>query len=54
MQNRYVESFKGRIGDECLNQNWFTNLDDARRIIIGWIEEYNEEREHGTLGMTPR
>lgn len=54
VQNCYVESFNGRMRDECLNQNWFTTIDDARRIITGWTEEYNEEREHGTLGMTPR
>lgn len=54
VQNCYVESFNGRMRDECLNQNWFTDLDEARRIITGWTEEYNEEREHGTLRMTPR
>jgi putative transposase len=54
VQNCYIESFNGRMRDECLNQNWFTDLDDARRIIIGWTEEYNQEREHGALGMTPR
>lgn len=54
VQNCYVESFNGRMRDECLNQNWFTTLDDARRIILNWTDEYNEEREHGALGMTPR
>lgn len=54
VQNCYVESFNGRMRDECLNQNWFTTLDDARRIILSWTNEYNEEREHGPLGMTPR
>ena len=54
VQNCYIESFNGRMRDECLNQHWFTDLDDARRIITDWTREYNEEREHGTLGMTPR
>lgn len=54
VQNCYVESFNGRMRDECLNQNWFTTLDDARQIILNWTNEYNEEREHGPLGMTPR
>lgn len=54
VQNCYVESFNGRMRDECLNQNWFTDLEDARRTIMAWTEEYNEEREHGPLGMTPR
>lgn len=54
VQNCYVESFNGRMRDECLNSNWFTDLDDARQRIIDWTREYNEEREHGSLGMTPR
>lgn len=53
-QNCYVESFNGRFRDECLNENWFTSLDDARRVIAAWMHDYNEVREHGTLGMTPR
>ena len=53
-QNCYVESFNGRFRDECLNENWFTSLADARRIIAAWMQHYNEEREHGSLGMTPR
>lgn len=54
VQNCYVESFNGRFRDECLNERWFTTLDDARRSITGWMQHYNEEREHGSLGMTPR
>lgn len=54
VQNCYIESFNGRFRDECLNENWFVSLDDARRIIAAWKRHYNEEREHGTLGMTPR
>jgi len=54
VQNCYVESFNGRFRDECLNENWFTSLTDARRIIAAWMHDYNEEREHGSLGMTPR
>ncbi len=54
VQNCYIESFNGRMRDECLNQHWFTDLADARGTITGWTKEYNEEREHGTLGMTPR
>lgn len=54
VQNCYVESFNGRMRDECLNQNWFTDLREARKIIMAWTEEYNEDREHGPLGMTPR
>lgn len=54
VQNCYIESFNGRMRDECLNQNWFTDADDGRRIITAWTDEYNDDREHGALGMTPR
>src|SRR5262249_6459784 len=54
VQNCFVESFNGRFRDECLNENWFTNLNAARTIINRWKEQYNEEREHGSLGgLTP-
>ncbi|HYS54656.1 MAG TPA: integrase core domain-containing protein, partial [Thermoanaerobaculia bacterium] len=34
--------------------HWYTDLADARRVITEWMREYNEEREHGTLGVMPR
>jgi len=49
MQNGHVESFNGRLRDECLNANWFVNLADARRKIEGWRQEYNAERPHSSL-----
>jgi len=53
-QNGYVESFSGKLRDECLNVNWFENLWDARRKIAAWRVEYNEERPHSSLGyQTP-
>jgi len=53
-QNGYVESFNGKLRDECLNVNWFENLWDARRKIAAWQQEYNEERPHSSLGyQTP-
>jgi integrase-like protein/TIR domain-containing protein len=45
-----VESFHGRLREECLNLSWFQNLFDARRKIAGWRKEYNEERPHSSLG----
>ena len=55
MQNGRVESFNGRMREECLNLNWFQNLFDARRKIAAWRTEYNEERPHSSLGYkTPR
>ena len=49
MQNGYVESFNGRFRDECLNENWFSNLADARMKIAEWKQDYNERRPHSSL-----
>ena len=49
-QNGRVESFHGRLRDECLTVSWFQNLFDARRKIAVWRIEYNEERPHSSLG----
>jgi putative transposase len=54
MQNGRVESFHGKLRDECLNVSWFRNLFDARRKIGAWRREYNEERPHSSLNyLTP-
>ena len=50
VQNAYVESFNGRLRDECLNANWFTSLRDARQKIERWRRDYNEQRPHSALG----
>lgn len=53
-QNAYIESFNGRLRDECLNENWFLNLHHARVLIEVWRREYNEERPKRVLGgLTP-
>ena len=49
MQNGHVESFNGRLRDECLNASWFTSLPDARRKIEAWRRDYNEQRPHSAL-----
>jgi len=55
MQNGHVESFHGKLRDECLNASWFGNLWDARAKIGAWRKEYNEERPHSSLGyVAPR
>jgi hypothetical protein len=54
-QNAHVESFHGRLREECLAVSWFQNLFDARRKIAAWRKEYNEERPHSSLGYrTPK
>jgi len=53
-QNAYVESFNGRLRDECLNEHWFMSLTHARTVIETWRREYNEERPKKSLGgLTP-
>lgn len=49
IENAYIESFNGRLRDECLNENWFINLNDARQKIENWRFEYNNERPHSSL-----
>jgi len=50
VQNAHVESFHGKLRDECLNASWFANLFEARRKIAAWRKEYYEERPHSSLG----
>jgi putative transposase len=50
MQNGYVESFNGKFRDECLNQHWFANLEEARAVIEAFRIDYNRERPHSVLG----
>jgi hypothetical protein len=49
MQNGHVESFHGRLRDECLNATWFRTLNDIRCTLAIWREEYNCERPHSSL-----
>jgi putative transposase len=54
MQNGFVESFNGRLRDECLNEHLFPNLNEARQIIEEWRIDYNTNRPHTSLnGLTP-
>jgi len=54
VENAFIESFNGRIRQECLNQHWFLDLDDARRTIEAWRISYNTNRPHsGIGGRTP-
>jgi len=54
VQNAFIESFNGKFRDECLNQSWYTNLEDARQVIEAWRVDYNTVRPHSSLGyLTP-
>jgi putative transposase len=50
VQNAFIESFNGRFRADCLNQNWFENLDSARKTIEDWRYEYNHDRPTKALG----
>lgn len=54
MENGYIESFNGKMREECLNEMWFTDLADARQRIEAWRLDYNTQRPHSALGyQTP-
>lgn len=54
VENAFIESFNGKFRDECLNENWFTSLEDAQEKIEAWRRDYNSKRPHSSLGnLTP-
>ena len=54
VENAYVGSFHDKMRAECLDQNWFTDLHDARGIISAWQDDYNTVRPHSSLQqLTP-
>ena len=53
-QNGHIESFNGKLRDECLNQEWFTSLLHARVVLQAWKNDYNTVRPHSALNyLTP-
>jgi putative transposase len=53
MQNGYIESFNGKFRDECLNEQWFESLPQARAAVGLWRKDYNEVRPHSSVGRIP-
>ncbi|WP_443027765.1 IS3 family transposase [Sphingopyxis sp. MWB1] len=49
-QNGFVESFNGRMRDELLNETLFFTIGQARTILARWVDDYNTERPHSSLG----
>ena len=49
-QNAFVESFNGRLRDECLNEELFSSMADARQKLATWQTDYNQFRPHTSLG----
>jgi putative transposase len=55
VQNALIESFNSKLRDECLNEQVFMNLAQAREIIAAWRCDYNWFRPHSSLGaLTPK
>lgn len=55
IENAYIESFNGRLREECLNDQLFLSLEDAQRKLEAWRIDYNEARPHSSLGnRTPQ
>lgn len=50
MENGFIESFNGRLRDECLNVEWFQSLEEARQKLAAWRYHYNHQRPHRALG----
>ena len=54
VENAFIESFNGRLRDECLNVHQFTSIEDAKAKIEAWRVDYNQRRPHSSLGhLTP-
>lgn len=54
IENAIIESFNGRVRDECLRRNAFESLDEAAELLEEWRKFYNEERPHSGIGnLTP-
>jgi putative transposase len=54
VQNAFVESFNGRLRDECLNEHAFRSLHEARSLVEAWRIDYNTVRPHSSLdGLAP-
>jgi putative transposase len=49
VENGFIESFNGRLRDECLNVEWFSSLEDAREKLSKFREHYNQQRPHSAL-----
>ncbi len=53
MENGHIESFNGKLRDECLNQHWFLDLADAQQLSEAWRVDYTTVRPHSALHGQP-
>ncbi len=55
VENAFIESFNGRVREECLNLHWFRSIEEATRKLAAWRQDYNEVRPHSSLdNLAPR
>ena len=53
-QNGYIESFNGRLRDECLNETLFASMSHGRSVLCRWRDKNNHVRPHSDIGgLTP-
>ncbi|KLN62210.1 integrase [Kiloniella spongiae] len=52
-QNAFIESFNGKLRDECLNETLFSSLKHAREVLADWRKDYNQHRPHSAIGNIP-
>jgi len=52
-ENAFAESFNSIFRRECLNENWFLDMADARATVETSRNRYNDRRPHGSLGRIP-
>jgi putative transposase len=50
IENAFIESFNGKFRNECLNQHYFKDINDARNRIADWRDIHNHRRPHRGLG----
>ena len=48
--NASIEAFNARVRQECLSQHYFSSLEEARRTVVAWREDYKNIRAHSALG----
>jgi len=53
VENSYIESFNGKLRDECLSATWFLSLSEAQEQLEAFRRDYNETRPHSSLGNLP-
>jgi len=54
VENAFIESFNGRLRDECLNVHQFASIAEAQQIIEAWRLAYHPRRSHSSLGHQTR